>query len=201
MTFGEKLLKLRSDAGFSQDKLAEMLEVSRQSVSKWERDEAMPDTDKIVAVSRIFSVSTDSLLKDENEIQACGEETGSGMKDEAEQLTESMSSFEAGEGEKCEKRLERGSLMDFFDEIFKVLKRHFSLLGVCVVISQTANLAASFFNAALFYNNGEFDKSIEEILYDSIHVGSVGALLGILTGVALIILGIALRRKGGAENE
>ena len=38
MTFGEKLLKLRSDAGFSQDKLAEMLEVSRQSVSKWERD-------------------------------------------------------------------------------------------------------------------------------------------------------------------
>lgn len=38
MTFGEKLLKLRSDAGLSQDKLAEMLEVSRQSVSKWERD-------------------------------------------------------------------------------------------------------------------------------------------------------------------
>lgn len=38
MTFGEKLLKLRSDAGLSQDKLAEMLEVSRQSVSKWERE-------------------------------------------------------------------------------------------------------------------------------------------------------------------
>lgn len=37
MTFGEKLLRLRSDAGLSQDKLAEMLEVSRQSVAKWER--------------------------------------------------------------------------------------------------------------------------------------------------------------------
>ena len=65
MTFGEKVQKLRTGRGLSQDQLAELLEVSRKSVSKWERDEAMPDTDKIIALSRIFGVTTDGLLTGE----------------------------------------------------------------------------------------------------------------------------------------
>ena len=48
MTFGEKLQSLRSRAGMSQDALAERLNVSRQAVSRWERDETMPETDKVV---------------------------------------------------------------------------------------------------------------------------------------------------------
>ena len=63
MTFGEKLLKLRSDAGFSQDKLAEMLDVSRQSVSKWERDLSYPDITTIPKLADILGVSADELLK------------------------------------------------------------------------------------------------------------------------------------------
>lgn len=201
MTFGEKLLKLRSDAGLSQDKLAEMLEVSRQSVSKWERDEAMPDTDKIVLISKIFSVSTDSLLKDEDEIKTAGEGTDGTVKEETAQITSDAVSAANGDSEDDAKRFERGSFMDFLDEIVKVIKRHLSLLGVCIVFSQTAGLAATIFNAASFYNNSDFDKSLEGILYNSMQTGSVGALLGILTGVALIVLGAVLRRKAGAENE
>lgn len=64
MTFGEKLQQIRMKAGMSQDKLAEMLEVSRQAVSKWERDETMPETDKVIRISEIFNVTTDYLLKD-----------------------------------------------------------------------------------------------------------------------------------------
>ena len=45
MTFGEKLQKLRSREGLSQDALAELLNVSRQAVSRWERDETMPETE------------------------------------------------------------------------------------------------------------------------------------------------------------
>lgn len=201
MTFGEKLLKLRSDAGLSQDKLAEMLEVSRQSVSKWERDEAMPDTDKIVLISKIFSVSTDSLLKDEDEIKTAGEGADCEVKEETAQITSDAVSAANGDLEDDAKRFERGSLMDFLDEIVKVIKRHLSLLGVCIVLSQMAGLAATIFNAASFYNNSDFDKSLEGILYNSMQTGSVGALLGILTGVALIVLGVVLRRKAGAENE
>ena len=67
MTFGEKLQKLRARAVLSQDQLAELLDVSRQAVSKWERSEAMPEAEKIVRISRQFGVSTDYLLLEELE--------------------------------------------------------------------------------------------------------------------------------------
>ena len=65
MTLGEKLQKLRTRAGLSQDQLAELLDVSRQAVSKWERNEAMPEAEKVVRISRQFGVSTDYLLLEE----------------------------------------------------------------------------------------------------------------------------------------
>lgn len=201
MTFGEKLLKLRSDAGLSQDKLAEMLEVSRQSVSKWERDEAMPDTDKIVLISKIFSVSTDSLLKDEDEIKTAGEGTDGTVKEETAQMISDAVPAANGGLEDDAKLFERGSLMDFLYEIVKVIKRYLSIVGVCIVFSQTAGLAAAIINAAIVYSNNDFDKTVIGALYNSLHIGSLGYLLGILTGVALIILGVVLRRKAGAENE
>ena len=67
MTFGEKLQKLRAREGISQDRLAELLDVSRQAVSKWERDETMPEAEKIIRISDYFHVTTDYLLKDATE--------------------------------------------------------------------------------------------------------------------------------------
>jgi transcriptional regulator with XRE-family HTH domain len=69
MTFGEKLQALRQRSGMSQDALAERLDVSRQAVSRWERDETMPETDKVVALADIFGVTTDYLLRPEVERQ------------------------------------------------------------------------------------------------------------------------------------
>ena len=51
----------------SQDQLAERLEVSRQAVSRWERNETMPETDKVVALADIFDVTTDYLLRPQPE--------------------------------------------------------------------------------------------------------------------------------------
>lgn len=67
MTFAEKLLKLRKDEGFSQESLAERLDVSRQAVSRWESGAALPDAPNLVKLSRIFAVSIDYLLRDEME--------------------------------------------------------------------------------------------------------------------------------------
>ena len=67
MTLGNKLQKLRKDKRMSQEKLAEELGVTRQAVSKWELDAALPDTANIIALSRLFDVSADYLLKDEIE--------------------------------------------------------------------------------------------------------------------------------------
>lgn len=63
MEFSEKLLTLRKAKDLTQEQLAEKLNVSRQSVSKWESDQAAPELDKIVAMSVVFDVTTDYLLK------------------------------------------------------------------------------------------------------------------------------------------
>ena len=66
--YKRQLQKLRTRAGLSQDQLAELLDVSRQAVSKWERNEAMPEAEKLVRISRQFGVSTDYLLLEELEL-------------------------------------------------------------------------------------------------------------------------------------
>ena len=62
--FCDKLLQLRREKGFSQEQLADLLNVSRQSVSKWEAGSTMPELDKIVTISDIFGVSVDYLVRD-----------------------------------------------------------------------------------------------------------------------------------------
>ena len=65
MIFADKLIALRKKAGWSQEELAEQLGVTRQSVSKWEGAQSVPDIDKILQMSRLFGVTTDYLLKDD----------------------------------------------------------------------------------------------------------------------------------------
>ena len=65
MIFADKLITLRKKAGWSQEELAEKLGVTRQSVSKWEGAQSVPDIDKILQLARLFGVTTDYLLKEE----------------------------------------------------------------------------------------------------------------------------------------
>lgn len=67
MIFADKLILLRKKAGWSQEELAEQMDVTRQSVSKWEGAQSVPDLDKMIRLSELFGVSTDYLLKDEME--------------------------------------------------------------------------------------------------------------------------------------
>ena len=64
MALPEKLYTLRKKSGLSQEQLAEALNVSRQAISKWEGGSAMPESDKLLALSNYFGVSLDYLLKD-----------------------------------------------------------------------------------------------------------------------------------------
>ncbi len=75
MDFAEKLLSLRKANNLTQEQLAEKLDVSRQSVSKWECGQAVPELDKIVALSAIFNVTTDYMLKS-SEIDDLSVKTG-----------------------------------------------------------------------------------------------------------------------------
>ncbi len=64
MTTGEKLTLLRKKKGFTQEQLAEVLGVSRQSVSRWEMDVAFPETEKLIKLSRLLECSIDFLLNE-----------------------------------------------------------------------------------------------------------------------------------------
>jgi transcriptional regulator with XRE-family HTH domain len=67
MILADKIINLRKKLGWSQEDLAEKMDVSRQSISKWESARSIPDMNKILLLSKIFGVSTDYLLKDEIE--------------------------------------------------------------------------------------------------------------------------------------
>ncbi|MFY8350514.1 helix-turn-helix domain-containing protein [Pseudoalteromonas sp. SSM20] len=67
MILSEKIIKCRKQLGWSQEELAEKMAVSRQSVSKWESTNSIPDLNKIIKLAELFNVSTDFLLKDEIE--------------------------------------------------------------------------------------------------------------------------------------
>ncbi len=87
MKFCDKLISLRREKGYSQEQLAMMLGVSRQSVSKWKAGASMPELSKILQLSELFHVSTDYLLKDSIEEQ---QESYSATTDDLNEITEAQ---------------------------------------------------------------------------------------------------------------
>ena len=77
MTLGEKLQGFRKRSGLSQEQLSAQLGVSRQAISKWELGESVPETENIVQLSKLFSVSCDYLLLDEVETITAASHTSS----------------------------------------------------------------------------------------------------------------------------
>ena len=74
MTIGDRLLKLRKEKNISQEELANELDVSRQTISKWETNQSMPDFDKIVPLCNYFGITTDELLTGRENLQEANKE-------------------------------------------------------------------------------------------------------------------------------
>ncbi|MCB2313591.1 helix-turn-helix domain-containing protein [Clostridium tagluense] len=66
LSFSEKLQRLRKEKALSQEQLAELLNVSRQSVSKWESGQTYPEINKLIILSDLFKITMDDLVKDKN---------------------------------------------------------------------------------------------------------------------------------------
>lgn len=66
MTLGQKLKEIRKRFGLSQEQLAEIMNISRQAITKWENDGGLPDINNLQELSKIFGITVDYLLNDKN---------------------------------------------------------------------------------------------------------------------------------------
>ncbi len=101
MKIGEKITNLRLMAGMSQEQLAEKIDVSRQSVSKWEMDQALPQIDKVLQICDLFGISTDQLLHENIKIPQVETEGNKyfgtdGFRGEANVTLTSMQAYKVG---------------------------------------------------------------------------------------------------------
>ena len=101
MKIGEKIANLRIAAGMSQEQLAESLDVSRQSVSKWEMDQALPQIDKVLQLCELFKISTDQHLHEKIKLPQTETEGNKyfgtdGFRGEANVTLTSMQAYKVG---------------------------------------------------------------------------------------------------------
>lgn len=126
MILAEKIMRLRKQQGWSQEDLAIRLDVSRQSVSKWESGASLPDLDKILQLGELFSVSTDFLLKDEIE------EPGR-AKQEGNEATEETTEEDWWKEEKRSRTVSREEANDYLTLVRKISWKNAAAVSVCVL--------------------------------------------------------------------
>lgn len=102
MILADKIITLRKKNGWSQEELADKMNVTRQSVSKWEGAQSVPDLNKILLMSQIFGVSTDYLLKDE-------------IEEDFTQAIESEDSFQTKENNELVRNVSMAEAQAFLD--------------------------------------------------------------------------------------
>ncbi len=100
MTLGEKITQIRTSSGMTQEELAERLVVSRQSVSKWEMNQALPQLDKVVMLCELFGLSCDELLRENVSISTVAKKNKyfgtDGFRGEANVTLTSMHAYKVG---------------------------------------------------------------------------------------------------------
>ncbi len=142
---GERLLKLRNQSSLTQEELAERLDVSRQSISKWELNKTLPDVDKLIQLSEMYQVSIDYLIKGEE----AGEEEWKKEEDKViETVDEDRGTDKTGDEEKKGEAAGKGA-MDF------AVKQ--MILLICIFLSGFMCLCMAAFTGRLLINNA-FDR-------------------------------------------
>ena len=130
MILADKIIDLRKKNGWSQEELAEQLSVSRQSVSKWESGMSVPDLNKIIAMSELFGVSTDYLLKDELDAPTPSETEGKDAATPARTVTAEEANDYMTAVERYSKRIVLGVALCILSPILLILLGGWGELGM-----------------------------------------------------------------------
>ena len=161
MILADKIIDLRKKNGWSQEELAEQLGVSRQSVSKWESGMSVPDLNKIIAMSELFGVSTDYLLKDALEAPTPSETEAKDAEAPARTVTAEEANSYMAAVEKHSARIVLGVALCILSPILLIVLGAWGELGlwgqtetVGYAIGLTALLVMVGIAVAIFITNG-----------------------------------------------
>lgn len=145
MILADKIIENRKKNGWSQEELADKLGVSRQSVSKWEGAQAVPDMKKIVMMSELFGVSTDYLLRDEIEIAAPADTApiDSGLEETVISVSMEEASSFLENNERAATRISTGVMMCILSPVLLIALTGLAEAGMLSVSSQAAEAAGT----------------------------------------------------------
>lgn len=143
MNIGEKLFELRKNKNLSQEEVAEKLNVTRQTVSKWETNQSTPDFDKIVPLCELFEISTDELLRGKkSESQA--EENDTNILEKQEDNTELKEDTKTEENIKSENTMTKDELRrKAAGEISTSIFIYIAAIGVFIAVVSNTNMDAT----------------------------------------------------------
>lgn len=187
MALSDRIFELRRKNGWSQEELAEKCGVSRQSVSKWESGQSVPDLDKILALSDLFDVTTDYLLKDDSAKNAESGQDKCGQTD-----TGGKSPYEY-EDKYADKKKKRAVSRDEARSYLSVSRSSASkiVLGVVLcILSPVPLIVLSYFRVYQYFGDGVFFVSFSrkiDTLVDLSLIGTVILLVLIAVAVGLFI--------------
>lgn len=217
MILADKIILLRKKSGWSQEELAEKLNVSRQSVSKWEGANSIPDISKIIDMSKIFGVSTDYLLKDDS-VEAVYEDNYSGESIRVVSLPEAQNFME--EMKLYGRKIASGVMLCILGvislillagageaEIISLSEDAAGGVGAAILLLLVASAVAVFIMSGIRMQKYEFmkrgnyklDYGIEELVrekkraHEGIYTASivVGVMLCIVSVIPLILAGVS----------
>ena len=145
MILADKIIENRKKNGWSQEELADKLGVSRQSVSKWEGAQAVPDMNKIIQMAEIFGVTTDYLLRDDIEAYTSSDEipVDYSFEDAAKTVTlEEASSF-LEHNEKAASVISTGVMLCIFSPVILIVISGLAEIGKIAVNEDVAGMAGA----------------------------------------------------------
>ena len=142
MILADKIIENRKKNGWSQEELAEKLGVSRQSVSKWESMQAVPDMKKILQLSEVFGVSTDYLLRDDIEEAAKPEFTpvDSGLEESVRTVSMEEASAFLEHNEKAARTISTGVMLCIFSPMILILMSGLAETGTISLSEEVAGI-------------------------------------------------------------
>ena len=174
MTFGEKLSKLRKESNYTQEQLASVLGVSRQSVSKWETGDALPEITKLKALAELFEVTTDFLLDDTKYEYT-----------KPNSHTVKLNVFD---------RLELW-LDGLPQKLASVLKKYGWIGGILLVVLGVARIFTAVMSVVTLVQIGSMPSHVTSFAIPSMLTAAVSLIVQFSFGVALVVGGVFIIRR------